>query len=124
MEENTQQSPLETKVSPSENIRIMWLLQLAGILLPHVGWWLLVLIFYIIKADKFNETEKSVFREIINFNISFLIYFVVSFVLIFIAIGILLLPIFFIIYVVLIIISTIKYIAGEEYKFPMIMRFI
>lgn len=108
----------------NENIKIMWLLQLAGILVPHVWWWILVLIFYIFKKDSFNPKEKEVFTEIMNFNISFLIYAIVSWILIILLIWLLLLPIVFVVYAILLIISTIKLINGSVYKYPLTIKFL
>jgi uncharacterized Tic20 family protein len=63
-------------------------------------------------------------KEALNFNISFLIYGIVSAFLIILLIGLLLLPIVFITWFVLVIVGAVKAGAGEYYRYPMTIRFV
>lgn len=83
-----------------------------------------VLVYWIIYREKFAPKDTSVFYEIINFNLSFMIYCFVSFILIVILIGLPMLIVFGILYVIFMIISTIKFTGGEEYHFPMTIQFL
>jgi len=63
-------------------------------------------------------------KEAVNFNISFLIYGVVSAVLIIFVVGLLLLPLVFVTWFVLVIVASVKAGSGEYYEYPLTIRFI
>ena len=63
-------------------------------------------------------------KEALNFQISFLIYFMVSAFLIILLIGLVLLPIVGVAWLVLMIVATIKSANFEDYRYPLIFRFI
>jgi len=63
-------------------------------------------------------------KEALNFNISFLIYGIVSAFLILILVGLVLLPIVFVTWFILVIVAAVKASAGEDYQYPFTIRFI
>ena len=63
-------------------------------------------------------------KEALNFNISFLIYGVASALLILVLVGLVLLPIVFVTWFVLVIVASVKASAGEDYRYPLTLRFI
>jgi len=63
-------------------------------------------------------------KEAVNFNISFMIYGVVSAILIIFLIGLLLLPIVFVTWFVLVIVASVKAGSGDYYRYPFTIRFI
>jgi len=63
-------------------------------------------------------------KEALNFNISFLIYGIVSAFLILILVGLVLLPIVFVTWFILVIVAAVKASAGEDYHYPFTIRFI
>ncbi len=62
--------------------------------------------------------------ESLNFQISMLIYLAVSFVLVLVFVGIFLLIGFLILDLVVIIVATIKASNGEDYRYPLCIRFV
>lgn len=63
-------------------------------------------------------------KEALNFNISFLLYGIASALLIIVLVGLLLLPIVFVTWFVLVIVASVKASAGEDYRYPLTIRFI
>lgn len=63
-------------------------------------------------------------KEALNFNISFLIYGLASALLILVLVGLVLLPIVFVTWFVLVIVASVKASAGEDYRYPLTLRFI
>lgn len=63
-------------------------------------------------------------KEALNFNISFLIYGIASAILILALVGLVLLPAVFITWFVLVIVAAVKASAGEDYRYPLTIRFI
>ena len=63
-------------------------------------------------------------KEALNFNISFLIYGIVSAFLILVLVGLVLLPIVFVTWFILVIVAAVKASAGEDYQYPFTIRFI
>lgn len=63
-------------------------------------------------------------KEALNFNISFLIYGIASMLMIILLVGILLLPIVFVTWFVLVILAAVKASAGEDYRYPLTIRFV
>ena len=62
--------------------------------------------------------------ESLNFQISLLIYLVVSFILVFVLIGFVLMIAVGIFALVVIILATVKASNGEEYRYPLCIRFV
>lgn len=63
-------------------------------------------------------------KEALNMQISYLIYFVVAAISLIVLIGLLLLPLVGIAWVVLMVVATIKAANFEDYRYPLIIRFI
>jgi uncharacterized Tic20 family protein len=63
-------------------------------------------------------------KEAVNFNISFMIYGIVSAIAIIFLVGLILLPMVFITWFVLVIVASVKAGSGEYYRYPMTIRFI
>lgn len=63
-------------------------------------------------------------KEALNFNISFLIYGIASALLILVLVGLVLLPIVFVTWFVLVIVAAVKASAGEDYRYPLTLRLI
>lgn len=63
-------------------------------------------------------------KEAVNFNLSFLLYGIASGILILALVGLVLLPVVFVIWFVLVIVATTKASAGEHYRYPLTIRFI
>lgn len=63
-------------------------------------------------------------KEAVNFQISFTIYFIVSGVLCLILIGFILLGILMILWIIFVIVATVRASNGEEYRYPMTIHFI
>ena len=81
------------------------------------------LIIWMIKKDKMPLVDDQG-REAINFQISMAIYFVISGVLVFVIIGIPMLMGLGIFDVVVTIIAAIKAYEGENYRYPLCIRFL
>jgi uncharacterized Tic20 family protein len=62
--------------------------------------------------------------ESLNFQINALVYTVVFFILIFVIVGILLLPLYGLFYLICVILASMKASRGEEFRYPLTMRFI
>ena len=71
--------------------------------------------------DPYVEAQA---KEALNFNISFMIYAIVAGLAIFLLIGILALPIVLIAWFVYVIIGSMAASRGEDYRYPLTMRFI
>jgi uncharacterized Tic20 family protein len=63
-------------------------------------------------------------KEAVNFNISFFIYAIVAGLSLFILVGFLLLPAVLIGWLVLVIIAGVKTADGQQYRYPLTLRFI
>ena len=81
------------------------------------------LVVWLIKRDDDPFIDYSG-KEALNFNISFLIYGIVSAFLVILLIGLVLLPIVFVTWFVLVIVASVKAAAGEHYRYPLTMRFV
>jgi hypothetical protein len=95
---------------------------LAGYIIPF-GSIIGPLIIWSIKKDEFpfvNEQGKSA----LNFQISMTIYMIISAILIIIVVGILLLIALGIFQLIMIIIASIKANNGEQFEYPLSMKFI
>ena len=122
--ENSQTTHSNPLLGLSENsyIALMHISQLAGIIIPGLGFFTPVILWVINKEAnvKVNETGK----HIINFMISMLIYYAVSGVLCCLLIGIPLLIALGVIQIVFIIIATIKANNGETWRYPYTIDFL
>lgn len=101
---------------------------LAGCFLPAVAHIIGPLIIWLLKRDEFPEVDDQG-KESLNFQISMLIYTallgVACFILMFVLIGLLLLPLFGVLYlldVVLVIVASIKASEGKFYRYPLTIR--
>ena len=63
-------------------------------------------------------------KEALNFNISMMIWFIASAIAIVLLIGLVLLPVIAITWFVLVLVATIKASNGEEYRYPLTIRFV
>jgi uncharacterized Tic20 family protein len=96
----------------------------AAHLLPWIGIGFLgPLIIWLIKRDEDPFVEEHA-REALNFQISLLIYMVVSAILIIVFIGIFLIRGFAILGFVVMIIGAVTAANGDEYRYPLSIRFI
>ena len=73
------------------------------------------------RDDPFVEEQA---KDALNFNISFLIYGITSALLIIVLVGLVLLPIVLVTWFVLVIVASVKASAGEDYRYPLTVRFI
>jgi len=93
---------------------IVWI-PCANILGPPVIW--------LIKKNEMPLVEKEG-KEALNFQISMTIYGAVAFILTFVIIGIPLLILLALANVILVIIASVKVNNGEEFKYPITIRFL
>lgn len=94
----------------------------AGLFIPLGNIWG-PLIFWLIKKDEFPDVDLHG-KESLNFQISMTIYIVVSFFLSFLLIGIPLLIALSIMWIVVVIMASVRANAGELYRYPLAIRFI
>ncbi len=99
-------------------LMLMHLSQLAGLFVPLVGF--LAPIFMWITNKDTNANVDLHGKNILNFSISFVIY---SAVLAITIIGIPLLPVLLAIYVILVVIATLRANKGEYWKYPLSIQF-
>jgi uncharacterized Tic20 family protein len=81
------------------------------------------LVIWLIKREQYPFVEDQG-KESLNFQISMSIYFVVSFILIYVIIGIITTIGLLIAQVVLIIMASIRANEGQQYRYPVTIRFI
>ena len=93
--------------------------------LPFVG----PLIIYLMKKE--NPFVRRHAAEALNFNLSIMLYTlilgIVTVILLFLIIGILLFPLFFVLFIawlVLVIMAAVAASRGEEYRYPLTIRFV
>ena len=94
----------------------------AGLFVPLGNIWG-PLIFWLIKKDEFPEVDLHG-KESLNFQISLTIYMVVAFFLSFLLIGLPILLGLAIMWIVVVIIASVRANAGELYRYPLTIRFI
>jgi uncharacterized Tic20 family protein len=73
------------------------------------------------RDDPFVEGQA---KEALNFNISFLLYGVVAAISIVLLVGLLALPAVLITWFVLVIVASVKAANGEDYRYPVTIRFV
>ena len=98
----------------------MQLLGFAGFVFP-MGNILAPLILWLIKRTDSPYLDR-VGKETINFQISYTIYAIVAGLLCFILIGLLIFPVLFVAWIVLMVVAAVKTSNGEEYKYPFTIR--
>lgn len=81
------------------------------------------LVVWLLKKDQSYVIADSA-KEALNFNISFTIYSIIAYITVFLLIGIVLVPIVYIAWVVLIIIGSVKAYQGQPFRYPLTFRFI
>lgn len=81
------------------------------------------LVLWLVKKPESTFLER-VGREVLNFQISFSIYMLIASVLIWAFVGFLLAPVVGITWLVLTILGAVKASNGEEYRFPLTIRFL
>jgi uncharacterized protein len=120
--------------SAAHNVR-MWMVlchasAFAGFFVPAAGHIVGPLLVWLLKRDESPEIDDQG-KESLNFQISMLIYTillgVVCFILLFVLIGILLIPLFAVLYlldIALVIIASIKASEGKLYRYPLTIRLI
>ncbi len=94
----------------------------AGYLLPF-GHILGPLIIWLVKGKESARVDRHG-KEALNFQISMTIYLLISAVLVFAVIGIFLLTVISIADFILIIVAAVKTRSGEDYRYPLTIRFI
>ena len=102
---------------------LVHLTALAQFIIPTFGNIIGPLVIWLIKKDQSAWVDKQG-KEALNFQISITIYTFVSFILAFILIGIPLLIAIGIFWLVMVIIASIKANEGEDYRYPLSIRFI
>lgn len=96
----------------------------AAHLLPFIGLSFVgPLIIWLVRRDESPFVEAHA-REALNFQISLIIYGIVSLILIIVLIGILLLIALALFALIFMIIAGIKAATGEQYRYPLTIRFI
>jgi uncharacterized Tic20 family protein len=114
-----------TKSTPKEGVKMLGIIHLAGNLLSGGTLGIvLVLAYLLIRKNELSQLEKETCYEIINFNLSFIIYLFIASALIFVLIGFLVFPVVLIAWFVLMILGFIRHLAGENYQYPFIIRFV
>jgi uncharacterized Tic20 family protein len=81
------------------------------------------LVVLLVRGDRSPFVRKHAV-EALNFNITVLIYVAIGVVLIIIGIGILLLVAVGILYVVAVIIGAVRASSGQDYRYPLTIRFV
>jgi len=80
------------------------------------------LVVWLMKKDDPFASDQA--KEALNFNISMTIYFLVSVVAIILLVGLVLVPVVAISWFILVLVATLKASGGEEYRYPLTMRFV
>ncbi len=96
---------------------------LAWLVVPAIGGIIGPLVIWQIKKDLHPFVNQSG-KEALNFQISMLIYFVIAGVLCLTCIGFALVPIVGVVDIILAIIAAVKAANGEQYRYPLTIRFI
>jgi uncharacterized Tic20 family protein len=99
---------------------VMQLLGFAGFVFP-MGNILAPLVLWLIKRTDSPYLDR-IGKEAINFQISYTIYAIVAGLLCFVLIGLLIFPILFVAWVVLMVMAAVKTSNGEDYKYPFTIR--
>lgn len=103
-------------------IMLMHLSQLAGWVVPLLGY-ILPIIMWVSNREN-SEMVDLHGKNIMNFTISFLIYFIVAGLLVILLIGIPALIVLGVLWLIYVIIATVKAASGEYWKYPLSIQFI
>ncbi|MGI9197523.1 MAG: DUF4870 domain-containing protein [Candidatus Nanopelagicales bacterium] len=105
----------------SESDARLWAMlgQLSGILLSFIGPLIVMLVFG--PRSAFVKKEST---EALNFQITVVIVYIISFILMFVVIGIFLFLAAYIVSLVFMIMAAVKNNQGEEYRYPINIRFV
>lgn len=128
METNNQTEPVELKSNNSSSLTdnnlcvLAHISALAAMLIPVVGAIAGPLVVYLLATDK-PEVQKHA-KAALNFNITFTIVMFLAMLSFFILIGAILVPVVGLIWLILVIIATIKASEGQLYKYPLTFEFI
>jgi len=94
----------------------------AGFIIPF-GNIIAPLIIWLTKREDYPFVDRQG-KEALNFQISMTIYFFVAILLAFIIIGFILIPILVIVWIVCVIVASLKAQEGESYRYPFTIRFL
>lgn len=94
----------------------------AGLILPSFGHVVGPLVIWLIKKDEYPFVDAQG-KKSLNFQISMTIYGVVAFLLCFVLIGLVLLPALALVDIICVIIASVKASNGEEFNYPMAIKF-
>ncbi len=78
---------------------------------------------YLLLKKDISAEIKTICYDILNFNISFILYTIVGAIAIVILIWLVLLPIIYITWVILLIIGAVNHFHGKRYSYPMTIKF-
>ncbi|GHT67341.1 hypothetical protein AGMMS50239_30330 [Bacteroidia bacterium] len=109
-------------MSENSYVALMHISQLGGYILPGLGFFA-PLILWMLNKDN-NARINASGKEIINFIISMVIYAVVSAILCIILVGFFLLGLIAVLQIACAIIAAIKANNGDDYVYPMTIRFL
>lgn len=110
---------------PKEGVKMLGVLHLVGNILSGGALGIiLVIIYYFFQHEKLSRVEKETCFEIINFNLSFILYMWVAVGLIFALIGIVLIPVVWLTWFVLLILWFLSHLVGDNYRYPLTIRFV
>lgn len=120
------QKIIEAKFSSDEihHIKILEIIHLLGNFCSGGVVSILGIVIYMAVQKDISPNVRRVAYNIINFNLSFLIYFTISVILVIVLIGILGLIVFGICWLIFMILGAIKHFAGEDYEYPMTIKFL
>ncbi|MBC7503603.1 DUF4870 domain-containing protein [Candidatus Gracilibacteria bacterium] len=79
---------------------------------------------YLLLNKQVSPEIRDICYDIINFNLSFIIYTTLGFISILLLIGIILIPIIYAVWIVLLVLGAVKHLAGERYVYPLTITFI
>jgi len=109
-------------MSENSYVALMHISQLAGFILPGLGFFV-PLILWLINKDN-NARVDANGKEIMNFIISMIIYAVISGVLVIILIGFVLLGLIVVLEIACAILAAISATNGGNYRYPLTIRFL
>ena len=124
MQNTTPHVVISTDAVVLEQIKIIELIHIIANLLSGGVLWIIGVLAYMLINKELRPEAKSICYDIINFNLSFIIYFIAGFLSLFILVGILILPVLYIAWLILMIIGAVKHFAGEKYTYAMVIQFI
>jgi uncharacterized Tic20 family protein len=118
------QSASNPLLGMSENsyVALMHISQLGGYILPGLGFFAPLILWLLNKND--NARVDANGKEIMNFILSMIIYMAVSGILCLLLVGFLLIGLIVILEIACAIIATIKANNGENYTYPLTIRFL